>query len=186
MGRPVRIISFDPGTNKTGVAISEVSDDLTHIRIIHACTINLDKMVRRDGSDKADQMGDKHAKLAILKQAAYRLIVAWAVDFACSESPYMGSFPSAYAALTECLDTIRDAVHEYDPSMELYTIDPATVKKAMGVSGKSGDKNAMREAICSPFIEQQGLILEVDIDTMDEHAVDAGCVNYCYFRQHTG
>lgn len=101
-----------------------------------------------------------------------------------SECPYMGRFPQAYAALTECLTSIRSAVHDYDPTLVLHEIDPATVKMNVNVNGKSGDKqlmtNAVTELIKTGRILNTGL---VNIGLLDEHAIDAIAVGYAHIRR---
>lgn len=99
-----------------------------------------------------------------------------------SEHPYINpGMPGAVIPLAECLLIEEQAVFEYDPYMSLEKIDPSSIKKAVGVSGTSGDKHAMTEAIKK--IPEIMDVLVGDIDTMNNNAVDSIAVAYCSLKR---
>ena len=82
----------------------------------------------------------------------------------------------AFAALTECMHSMRNAMYSQNPNRVFHTIDPSTIKKSVGVSGKSGDKELMRKAV-------QGIAGSmVNVDWLDEHAIDSIAVGYSWYR----
>ena len=89
---------------------------------------------------------------------------------------------AAYAALVECLDAVRRAVIKYDETLSLTVIDPARVKKAIGVSGKSGDKTLVRAALST--MEAFTLMTDISLDKLDEHAIDAIAVGLAFRKLH--
>lgn len=95
-----------------------------------------------------------------------------------SEHPYINPrMPGAVIPLAEALMIEEQAVAEYNPYMSLEKIDPSSIKKAVGVSGSSGDKHAMTEAIKKiPDIMN---VLVGDINAMNNNAVDGLAVTYC-------
>lgn len=177
--RPM-MISIDPGTNHLGICISEVDVIKGTQKPVEAYSIDIAKLADSRFELVALEHGLRVAKLAAVRHAVGRVLEAYQPFAVESEGPYLGSFPQTFAALTECVGAIRQAVRDYDPCIALQVYDPATIKVAVGVKGKSGDKEAMRTALASGL---PGLDLsEVDIKTMDEHAVDATAGGYCYIR----
>lgn len=93
-----------------------------------------------------------------------------------SESPYMGRFPQAFAALTECVTAIRRAVMTYDRFMPLHMADPMTVKAAVGIVSKGRkDKAALSKENVKAAVLQQPLLNPggFDLNALDEHSIDA-------------
>lgn len=177
---PMRMVSIDPGTSTIGVAVHEFDDRLLKMIVVDAATIDAGFLAHRYYEDRVRTHGDKHARLYALRIAILRYLNAWSPATVCCEAPYMGRFPQAYGALVESISAIRYGIELYDPAMRLYLFDPATVKVAVGVSGKSGDKNAIRGAIR----RQADLELRVNVDLLDEHAVDAIAVGYTHFASN--
>ena len=175
-----RIVALDPGTAALGVAVIDVDPETGHLYVNHATTLDVLKEAQRYPQIAALH-GDRVSKLHALERALVRIFLAWKPDQIVSEAPYMGRFPQAYAALVECVTSIRRAVMSYDRTLPLPTIDPATVKKSVGVSGKSGDKSAMLSAIQS----RDDLTLCVNLSDLDEHAIDAIAVGYAHYKLRT-
>ena len=180
MTHPIRMVSIDPGTNTVGVAVSEFNNDMTKMVVVDAMTIDLQRLLLRYEKTRAGIWGDRHAKLYILKDAIARYLDAWRPVVVCSESPYMGRFPQVYAALTEAMTALSAGLYTYDPSIRLATWEPSAVKLAMGVNGRSGDKELMRRAITL----RPDIVMCTPIELLDEHAVDAVCVGYTHFCNH--
>lgn len=177
MTYPVRMVSIDPGTNNVGLAVCEFNADMTQMFVVDAMTIDLQRLLLRYEKPRADVWGDRHAKLHILTGAITRYLDAWRPVVVCSESPYMGRFPQAYAALVEAMTSLSMGLRAYDPSIRLATWEPSAVKLAMGVNGRSGDKELMRRAITL----RPDIVMCVPLELLDEHAVDAVCVGYTQF-----
>lgn len=176
--RPNRIVSIDPGTNTLGVACLEIDDSFSRIRVVDAMTIEAGKLARRKYTFQVELFGEKYAKLAAIKDALLRYYVAWHPLAVCSESPYMHLYPATFAALTECVSVVQRSAVDYDPCCVVRMIAPSEAKKAVGVSGASGDKEAVRQGIL-----QHGCIdFDVDISLLDEHAIDAIAIGVAYLQ----
>lgn len=175
-----RVFSIDPGTNTLGVAVLDIDMVKDCITVQHAATLHIGKMSNNYPQIAAIH-GDRVTKLYVVEKALVRMFISWMPDAITSEAPYMGAFPQAYAALVECVSAIRRAVIKFDRSMPFPTFDPATVKKSVGVSGKSGDKSAMNHAVLHiPNLVFNGQVVVADLD---EHAIDAIAVGYAYYLQ---
>lgn len=174
-----RILSIDPGSTTCGLAITEYDEVTGECFVVDAHTIHLDKLVKHYYPNELVFYGEKFTKIIALKDSMLRILEAWKPDHVVSEGPYMGSFVTTFASLTTCVVAIRFALREYSTYMDVTVIDPATVKKSLMVSGKSGDKELIRKAIKGRALH----FIDVDIDKIDEHSVDAIAVGQCYLTQ---
>lgn len=174
-----RIVATDPGTSTLGVAVLSITD--SGLMVEHATTLVLGKLARNYPLI-VEKHSERIAKLYATTDAVLKLLLAWQPTYVASEGPYMGSFPTAYAALVESVDAIRRAVIRYDPYLDFSVTDPASVKKAIGVSGKSGDKELVRAAVS----KHATLTLhpEVNLSELDEHAIDAIAVGLHFYLTH--
>lgn len=174
----IRIMSIDPGGTTTGIAITDLDMLTGKCYIVDSHTIHLDKLIKRKYGHNVIIYGEKFARIIALKEAMTKLLVAWQPEYIVSEGPYLGSFVTTFASLTSCVMAIRLAIYEWEPYKDVTVLDPATVKKAVGVSGKSGDKNLMRIAVA-----KRGLIFtDVLLEKLDEHSVDAIAVGQAYIE----
>lgn len=174
-----RILAIDPGTSTIGISILDL-DLLTYdINLVWSDTYVSDHTLRYY-NDYVTNFETLDVKLEIIKDLLVDIMAEWDVDDVVSESPYMGRFPAAYGALTRCLDSIRRALQQYDYKLVLKLIDPATVKTNVGVSGKSGDKNAVKQAVLMLPLTNVG---NVNLHALDEHSIDSIAVGYGYLEK---
>ncbi len=181
---PFRIIGIDPGTETLGVSVLDVHLDTNRIALQYAATYTATQLIRLFNLQWISSVhGEKVARLKAHEENLYSLFTSFQPHEIVSESPYLGRFPAAYAALVECMSTIRSAVMRYDFRMPLYTLDPPTVKASLGVSGKSGDKTLMREGLLKlNDLENPN---RIPIEQFDEHSIDAVAVAYTRARYVT-
>jgi Holliday junction resolvasome RuvABC endonuclease subunit len=181
---PLRIIGIDPGTETLGVSVLDVSLTTNQIVLQYVSTYTATQLIRLFHLQWISQVhGDRIARLKAHEENLYSLFTTFRPHEIVSESPYLGRFPAAYAALVECMSVIRSAVMRYDFRMPLHTLDPPTVKTRLGVSGKSGDKTHMREGLLRlPDLENPQ---RIPIELLDEHSIDAMAVAYTRARYVT-
>lgn len=175
-----RVVGIDPGTDTLGVSLIEVDLRTSELILLDSVTYRGQLLARSDPL-RIEKHGDRFARLmGHRSNLLYYFQQAQPHAFAC-EAPYMGRFPQAYAALTECVLVIKQAVELYDPFKKLYLYDPPTVKKSVSVNGKSGDKEAMRRAISQlrDLQNPSGISFAV----LDEHSIDSIAVSYCRAKE---
>ncbi len=174
-----RLLAIDPGSKTMGVSLLEFDFDTRENWVLDSFTIDADRRVGTI-SYVSDYHGDRATKLLTHHRALKRLLEEWEPDAVVSESPYMGRFPQAFEALTDTMNVIRSAVREYNMFLHLHKFDPATVKTAVGVSGKSGDKEAIRRALQGlPDLRFTESVL---LSELDEHSVDSIAVGYAFTK----
>ncbi len=181
---PFRIIGIDPGSSALGVAVLDLYlDDLT-VELVDARTFNAAKGIR-DYDVLVQYQHERFARLQYMSDSLSGYIYAMRPNGVASESPYMGRFPAAFRALSECLLIIHQAVVAYDPYTRLHMIDPMTVKAAVGVVSK-GYKN--KAALAKEHVRNAvlGLTLSnpnnIPMDQLDEHSIDAIAVAMARIR----
>lgn len=172
------ILSIDPGTTMTGVVVSTVIDG--NVNVLCATTINAEVLMIDKGGIN-DTHGKRFTRELCISEVFMDMLLMYKPDVVVSESPFMGRFPQAFAALVELITFLKFTLFSYDRSIEFVTIDPKSVKVTMGVSGNSSNKNLMRNSLLSNnCIRYQN---NLNPFTFDEHTVDALAVGLWYYSQ---
>jgi Holliday junction resolvasome RuvABC endonuclease subunit len=170
-----RLLSIDPGSYTLGWAIIDLNVFDRTTSVVAAGT-NHSQYALVDYPFYTEVQGERHSRLHAHQFALTNLLNYFQPQCVISEAPYLGKFPQAFETLVECLFLIRQTVANYNLALPLETVDPPSAKKAVGASGRGGDKNAVRLAI----LELKNLRwVNVNPHTLDEHAIDAIAVG-CY------
>lgn len=177
------IIGIDPGSQTLGLSV--LSFDVTSMQIVQtqAQTFQGDRLPYFD-EHVAKVHGERLARIYAHRQNLLNILLHYRpVSVAC-ESPFFNARrPNAFAALLEVMNEVRNAVIQYNPYMQLITIDPPTVKKAVGAAG-----NADKVGVLAALIKKQDELRFTEISVpglLDEHSVDATAVSYCRYKMLT-
>lgn len=168
-----RIIGIDPGSDTLGFAVLEIDLLSGESQLLEASTFS-GYDLRFELPHVLEIHGARHARIWGHQQNLERQFKIHRPDTVLSESPFMGKFPQAFATLTEVMTAIRRSIYLYDPLMPLETVDPPTVKQAVGVKAKKTDKNDVKIGLLK--IDWLNNPHEIDLESLDEHSVDAICV----------
>lgn len=175
-----RLLSIDPGTDRLGIAIADVDLNTNIHTFLMVHTVYVPRVVDMNFDYYVTEHGYAEARAYALGFAVHNYIRSWEPDEFASEAPYMGRFPQAFASLTRAISSIREAIRAYNVYKNLTVIDPATVKKRIGVSGNSGDKLAVAQAVLS---HPRANFSMIDVSQLDEHSFDAMAVGLAYTTQ---
>jgi Holliday junction resolvasome RuvABC endonuclease subunit len=174
-----RIAGFDPGAN-LGLSLIENRLDGSNpvVKLAETAKLNPTEFCYKD---MAELHGNRVARLMILYDTVTQFLRTHKPHGVIIEGNYLGRFANAFASLVECVIVIRNAVYAYDPFMPLQIVDPTTVKTNIGMIKIRGtDKEDVRKALKAlKELEWDG----VDIDDLDEHAVDSVAIGYYYTSQ---
>lgn len=177
------VVSIDTGSINLGVSYS-VFDYQTGIQhVVFATTLKIQSVIKQGScslhSAATNRLQSTNAIFDLILSVCQR----YNPDVVVAEASFMGRFPTAFASLSLALNAIERACFAYDYDVGYATIDPPTVKNAVGVTGRSSDKEDMRQAIeAHPNIH----LGNIDLAYLDEHAVDAIAIGYSYFTLTTG
>lgn len=173
---PYRIIGIDPGTDTLGASVLELDLADHSISIVTSQTFHGSQLIR-GYREMEDTYGARFARLYVLENLLVEAFCEERPHSIISESPYFNSRrPQAYGALVEAMAMINRAVHRYCSRMPLLTVDPASNKANLKVSGKSGDKDLMKKAVLN-----RADILNprhIKLEALDEHSIDSLAVAY--------
>jgi Holliday junction resolvasome RuvABC endonuclease subunit len=170
---PLRVLSIDPGSYNTGIAHWHWDIGTTSFHMVDSYTLKFPDSDKR--YCKIREMGtDRIARLYHLDDSLGDILEEFRPHMVICESNYKGRFADAYATLVECVAVIRNVLYRYDPTMPLLMVDPMSAKKAAGVVGKFKDKMDVTRALK----KRTDIVWGVDIDSLDEHSVDAVAIGY--------
>lgn len=170
------ILSIDPSTTNIGLAISEVDIDNNFTPLI-AFTVDLTSMAMvKYGQTLVQSHGMFYARIRCIGDVIGKLLRTYNPDYVSIESSYMGKFAAAFEALVQCITSIKQALYDYSPTLTFTSITPSEIKTHVGVKGNSGDKNLMTEGVRPLLVNS-----DVNIDHIDEHAIDAIAGGYAFY-----
>lgn len=171
-----RVAGFDPGSTNLGFGLVENTLDGKPSTVKEAFTVKL-KDNQFGYASIGEQHGSRVVRLMIMKDTVLNLLREYKPHAVVIESNYLGKFATSFAALVECVFVLRQALYEYDPFMQLYLVDPTTVKINTGMKKVKGtDKEDVRKHLRAC----EDLEWDIDIDSLDEHGVDACAITYYY------
>lgn len=178
----VGILSIDTGSISLGVSYSVFNYQTGIQEVVMSTTFKIQTVIRHGECNYNHAATNNMNNTAAIYNVINSLCQTYQPDIVVAEASFLGRFPTAFASLTLALNAIERACYDYDIDVGFATIDPPTVKNCVGVTGKSSDKEDMRQAVQShPFINL-GII---DISLLDEHAIDSIAIGYSYYRLTT-
>jgi len=174
-----KIISIDPGTDKLGLAVMDVTYENFNISKTVAKTIIASRHVDEDAWISQIH-GYRMARIQKLKTILVQNFDKIEPAFIVCESPFFNPRrPGAFQPLAEILFAIKEAVLEHNSWLPLNLIDPSTIKKSVNAPGNA-DKVVMKKFVSS--LTDIGYEGDVKIEDLDEHAIAAIAVGYCQVK----
>lgn len=163
----VCLVSVDPGSYHLGAAT-----------YIHNARYDLSRLVATGDMDVADHEryprydvhGVRGKRLQLMAEFLYQYLCIWKPDYVVCEDAYLSRFATPYRSLVEGIAAIRQALHRYDPTMELILVEPSAAKVAFGASGGKGD---VKERARAGVYKHVGPISDIDLTVLNEHVIDA-------------
>lgn len=176
----INIIGIDPGTTKLGVSIMEICLDTRQILNTQAMTLNGEKLANNYLLET--HYGHRHSRINGMMDSVYQMLVNYQPFAVISEAPFFNpTRPAAFEALVEVIGALRSTVMRYDIFKPLISVDPSSVKNAVGAKG-GANKVSIKEAVTMlPDINYHD---KEEFASLDEHAIDSIAVNYWYYTKY--
>ena len=181
------LLGIDPGSSTLGVAILEINSITFSLVSTTAYTIEATKLELFNTLDL--RLPERERRLRAISKAISLCLEDYKPLTLAIESPFFNSRkPSAYAVLIETMYVLKQTARAYDLNLPIIEVDPPTAKKAIGVRRlkakerrrlKLTTKDLVREAL----LPLTALKLTSDIDSLDEHSLDAIAVAYSSYKQ---
>lgn len=173
-GRVASIVAIDPGTINCGAAVLKF--DLVTMEIVSTDAFTLiGEKLHKDNIWMAEAHGERLSRVHFIINRLVELFEKERPFDVVSESPFFSRRrPQAFASLTEFVTSLRWALMRYDAWMTLTTIDPPSVKIAVGAEVQGG-KESVRQAILKmlPTLNYTGAVpfLNLGPDAVDALAI---------------
>lgn len=173
------VCGIDPGTNAVGFSRLEIDLVTGNFISLWAGTVLVEKLPDLKGYVE-DTHAERTQKLLKLKVAMVQLLKWARPNRMVCESPFYNRLrPGAYAPLVEAIFSIKMSAFEYDCNLQFTTLEPSTIKKAVGAGGIA-NKDVVKKTVLENELIRNASI--VDIDKLDEHAIDAIAVAYSHWK----
>lgn len=179
----VRVMGIDPGSRTLGFSITTCFPYEQIFQLDEAWTLITEKVLQLKRF-RVDRVGEHQVRLEAIEEEVYQALVHFHPDVVIMETPYLGRLPQSFFVLTQVMTAIGRAVERYSSAMILQKIDPATVKKAIGVPGNSSDKELVRKAV--EALQCLDNLSDRTLQSLDEHAIDATAVAHYYCVSELG
>lgn len=171
MEKVFRVIGVDPGSQCFGLSVVDYNIETKETSIVHSETFFATPMLT-EGSPIMN-LGTRGARHYYCRKFVQDRLELFRPNLVCCESAYMRlKYVTAFQSLVEGIVNVRQAVAEYDDTLELLLVDPPTAKKAVGAPGKGGDKLAILTAL-RKLKKEKTISFQIDIESLDEHARDS-------------
>lgn len=177
----IRILGIDPGSDTLGTAILDVDIDTYKATVVYGGTFTARSEIEKN-SWLAMMRTKRDERLGLLEKNIFDLMLMSEPLLIGAESPFVQRGKvSAYEALVECQQMLRNTVWKYSPALLVRRIDPITVKNYVGVSHRGTDKSDMHRAVVKLY--ENNVAANVDLSTFDEHTIDAIAVAHVIYRK---
>jgi len=165
-----RVLAIDPSTSATGFSVLDHNVLTNETTVVYASTVYRKDLLKQK-SWLVSVHGDRSTAVSGYGEVLAQLLNQWSPVLVIAEAPYLSRLPAAFKALVEVQTALRLATMYYDPTLPFETVDPARAKQNVGVSGKSGDKEAVAIAVRKrPLLYTAN---GVDLMQIDEHSMDS-------------
>jgi Holliday junction resolvasome RuvABC endonuclease subunit len=177
------LVSIDPGSESLGVSIYTLDSTFEVVKI-EAATYRGSKLPMQE--DIILSHGERAARIQAHEDNLFSLFLQYQpIGIACESPFFQATRPQAYGALTEVVAAIRRAIMRYRSNLELFLIDPPSVKKAVGAKGNAG-KDDVKNAIINLQAIDQVYNGPIPLWLLDEHSLDAIAVGRAYHQTLRG
>lgn len=179
----ITVVGIDPGSETLGYAELKYDSRTKEIVSTFACTFIGSKLCKNLLTLRYEE--HRHLRIKAHSENLLKMFNAAEPDYVVAESSFINvKRPVAYGVLMEVMAGIRHAMSQYDPYAYFGTIDPSSIKNAVGVKGGSKDKDLIKHALMKiPELNYKG---DIPIANLDEHSCDALAAVYAKFKLLTG
>ena len=185
----LNVFSLDPGTTNLGLACNTYDLRTKAILNVWAHTLNSDKLPHMSEFD-VENHTERAERIYRLAVCTLKYMELFRPHVLACEAPFFNKLrPGAYAALLECITTLRLVINKAYPEIPFVLIEPSLVKKCIGanlIAKKDNVKDQVKEAVLSNINLTSVMNLDNRLysspDKLDEHSIDAIAVGYSYLK----
>jgi len=178
-----RVMGFDPGLVNAGVSIIDIDYRTRRLLSVMAFTLTPIKLPVYQDLYPGDEESPINRIYRLTSAFRYLLEYYKPCAVTSEDAFYSPKMPSAYGTLRDVIMAVRNETHMYNYNVPFILIEPRAVKKVVGAGIDGVDKKELvREAIRRKTEIMS--VLQVDLNCLDQHAVDAIAVAYAVLFDH--
>lgn len=173
------LISIDPGVNNCGFAVIDTNLPLKVLQ-----TLNVKNIRKFSESEKKleQEFSARVVKVSHIAQNCEELLEKYGpVEKVIIEAPFYNALtPLAYGSLLEVITALKYKIF-IPKKIPFFMVEPTLVKKmfsSVGHARKEYLKNLLYQKK-----ESGEIVIEMDIETLTEHEIDAIAVGYAHIVQ---
>lgn len=174
----IRVLGIDPGGNNLGLSIVEYDIDAGTLVVIESTTL---KLTGKDFPQATDRHHARLARLLEMEDRLHSFLKEHQPHEVASESPFMGSFFTAYRGLAECLIVLQRLVYLHNHLLTFHYYSPKQVKGAVGVI-MTGGKGMKKDDNKNVIFNYPGLTWNIDRELLDDNAIDSVAVALTHIK----
>lgn len=175
----VTILSIDPASGSMGLTISEYDLETKQLNLLESKTINTDRLLTVDIQSQYSNVAPNFVRLHLISKLIEEKIREYDPHVLVHEATYCNPrLVTAFRSLTRFEMMVQSLCLNMPFRLPVKIIEATKIKKCVGAKG--GDKNLVKCGIL--HLIERGIILphQINIDSLDEHAIDSIAIGYTY------
>lgn len=190
----IRILSFDPGLNCLGWAMSLYNPEVGILNVQKFGGIKANKIAGKQ-KELSDIYGSRILALREVEQGVSKLVRSFDPDYVCSEDTFFFSkSPTAYTALFMVVHVIeRTLFEEYETfhkskmtARTLYKFSPRSIKNTASSNSLSTKSEMLKSLAANSeivFKLKETETIDMIYNQLTEHSVDAISCGFTFAKQ---
>jgi Holliday junction resolvasome RuvABC endonuclease subunit len=175
----VNIMSIDPASGSMGLTLSEYDLDTHQFHLIESSTINTDRLLSSAIIDTYSTVSPNFIRLHLIAKLLEKKIREYDPHILVHEAAYCNPrLVTAFRSLTRFESMIQMLTLSMPYALPVKVIEATKIKKEVGAKG--GDKNLVKRGILRLIDDGAIIPHHVNINTLDEHAIDSIAIGYTY------
>lgn len=167
------VLSIDPGTTVLGAAVIYFDPHSGDITKTLATAFTSSRLYSVEDW-RSGVFGERDKKIRVLKKCITKMLYEHTPVMVVMESPFFNpTRPMAFEALVDINNTVREAVFEYNPHIQIVRIPPSSVKNAVGAKGNAKKEEVRDKVLLLENLHYEGKtpLADLPFDALDAVAV---------------
>lgn len=176
----IRVLGADPGSDTFGLVVADLNTQTWTIQVVFQTTLYANKI--ENNHQHLRRYGDSYYRMHTIADDVVNMLIHYNVQYVAMESPFFNpKRPNSFEVLTRCRHIVKERIWQVNPMTVIDDIPPWQAKSSLGL--KRGQDAKVYIPKCLTELVVAGIITNVDISSMTEHAHDAlAMVNDCRVR----
>lgn len=174
------LLGIDPGVNNCGLT---VVDTTAGFQVLMTHNVKNARKFTEVEKELEKEFNTRVVKVSAIVDKVVEVLDTYPlIDYVAIEAPFYNHLtPQAYGSLLEVISAIKYKIL-VPRKLQFRMLEPMLVKKLFANKGMA-KKEVMKQFLIAKK-EAGTILLEVDIDTLSEHEIDAIAITYVHHISH--